>query len=111
MQNRYAGDIGDFIKLGLLRALSGGKRLGVNWYLYPDEYHNGDGGYTSYLLDPARWRVSDPELFDNLKGMVSAGRSVQALHTSLANETRFLTNLFRLAGQQTGVVKVPARVV
>lgn len=37
MQNRYVGDIGDFAKYGLLWALSPQKRLGVAWYLYPDE--------------------------------------------------------------------------
>ena len=43
MQNRYTGDIGDFAKYGLLRALCPGHRLGVAWYLYPDESHNEDG--------------------------------------------------------------------
>ena len=38
MQDRYAGDIGDFIKLGLLRALAGSDlNLYINWYLTPDE--------------------------------------------------------------------------
>ena len=40
MQDRYAGDVGDFMKFGLLRAVSGGVlplRLGVNWYLTGDE--------------------------------------------------------------------------
>ena len=33
MQDRYAGDIGDFGKFGLLRALSAaGLSIGVNWY-------------------------------------------------------------------------------
>ena len=37
MQDRYAGDIGDYGKLGLLRSLSRtGLRIGVNWYLTPD---------------------------------------------------------------------------
>jgi hypothetical protein len=35
MQNRYVGDIGDYLKLGILRALSRGHRLGVAWWLYP----------------------------------------------------------------------------
>lgn len=29
MQDRYAGDIGDYVKLALLRSLSDGHRLGV----------------------------------------------------------------------------------
>ena len=41
MQNRYAGDIGDYSKLGLLRALHlAGFSIGLNWYLTPDETHN-----------------------------------------------------------------------
>ena len=37
MQNRYAGDIGDFGKLGLLRTLyAAGFSVGVNWYLNPN---------------------------------------------------------------------------
>ena len=31
MQNRYTGDIGDYVKLSILRALSPGYRLGVAW--------------------------------------------------------------------------------
>ena len=33
MRDRYVGDIGDFAKYGLLRAIGKGKRLGVAWYL------------------------------------------------------------------------------
>ena len=33
MQNRYVGDIGDYVKYGLLRALADGRQLGVAWYL------------------------------------------------------------------------------
>jgi hypothetical protein len=29
MQNRYVGDIGDYLKLGIVRALSPGYHLGV----------------------------------------------------------------------------------
>ena len=36
MQDQYAGDIGDFVKYGLLRAISEGKCLGVAWYLCTD---------------------------------------------------------------------------
>ena len=41
--HRYVGDIGDYLKFGLLRALSPGHRLGVASWLYPDENHNRDG--------------------------------------------------------------------
>lgn len=76
MQNRYVGDIGDFIKLALLRHVGSGRRLGVAWYLYPDEDHNSDGRHISYLRDHARWRHLDPELHDGLNEIVKANRSV-----------------------------------
>jgi hypothetical protein len=79
MQNRYTGDVGDYVKLALLRALSPGMKLGVAWYLYPDEGHNEDGKHIAYLSQPSHWRSLDPELFDQLKQVVKDGRSVAAL--------------------------------
>ncbi len=71
MQNRYAGDIGDFGKLGLLRALrAAGLSLGVNWYLVPDEKHNQDGKFTEY----EDLRVCDEALWDELKAIVDSDR-------------------------------------
>ena len=50
MQDRYTGDIGDFSKLGVLRALqNAGLSIGLNWYLTPDETHNSDGRHVNYL--------------------------------------------------------------
>jgi len=35
MQDRYAGDIGDYGKIALLKALqTQGLSIGVNWYLF-----------------------------------------------------------------------------
>ena len=83
MQNRYAGDIGDFGKLGLLRALrSSGLSIGVNWYLTPDERHNGDGRHVEYL-ERDRFRVCDEPLWTELKRIVRSGRrNVAALERS-----------------------------
>ena len=61
MQDRYAGDVGDFVKLGLLRALSPERRLGVAWYRFPDEDHNGDGRHISYLEQSDRFGALDPD--------------------------------------------------
>ena len=87
MQDRYTGDVGDFGKYGLLRHLTGQRearlpsepmRLGVVWYLYPDESHNADGKYTGYLDDsPAnhsRYRACDPELYDAMRHLVETDR-------------------------------------
>ena len=89
MQNRYTGDIGDYIKYALLRALSPGLTLGVAWYHYPDEDHNSDGKHVQYLEDPQRWRYLDPELFDALKGTVAGDRSVSAVEASGLIDAKF----------------------
>ncbi len=84
MQHRYVGDIGDYVKLAILRALTPGHHLGVAWWLYPDENHNEDGRHIDYLQVAERWRPFDPFLFDVLKNIVSAtDRRVQALEESL----------------------------
>jgi hypothetical protein len=88
VQNRYAGDVGDYVKLALLRALSPSLRLGVAWYLYPDEGHNSDGRHTAYLTQPGIWRHLDPQLFDRLRQVASGDRSVTALQAlGLLNAT------------------------
>lgn len=82
MQDRYTGDVGDFGKYGLLRAITqpeitkkGGPEtlnLGVVWYRYPDEQHTNDGKHINYL-DPSRrenFRKCDPELYDCLSKIV-----------------------------------------
>jgi hypothetical protein len=80
MQNRYVGDIGDYLKLSILRTLSPGYRLGVAWWLFTDETHNGDGRHVGYLKRPDLWRHLDPELFDALRHVVLSGqRNVRAL--------------------------------
>ena len=93
MQNRHAGDVGDFIKLGLLRHLAapvsaGGAALtiGLNWYLAPDENHNKDGKHTAYLRPSNKWyqslKACDPGLMARLTGVVANERSVLALEAS-----------------------------
>src|SRR4029077_14352069 len=83
MQNRYVGDIGDYLKLGILRALSPGFCLGVAWWLFPDESHNQDGRHVGYLQRPEQWRHLDPILFHALANIVASNRrSVRALETA-----------------------------
>ena len=79
MQNHFAGDIGDYLKLGILRALSPGYRLGVAWWLHPDE-SDGNGQHVGYIHRAGQWRHFDPALFDALHRIVMSGqRNVQAL--------------------------------
>lgn len=54
MKNQYAGDVGDYTKLGVLRAIEKvGLSIGLNWYLTPDEPEHSktftDGKHTAYL--------------------------------------------------------------
>ena len=60
VQDRYAGDIGDFVKLGLLRAISPGYALGLAWYHVPDEGHNDDGRHIGYIAQPETYSALDP---------------------------------------------------
>lgn len=83
MQDRYVGDIGDYVKLAFLRAIRGSRTLGVLWWHFPDETHNGDGRHIGYLQDAARWRHLDPVLFDSLRDVIEAGsRRISALQTA-----------------------------
>jgi hypothetical protein len=70
MQNRYVADFGDYVKLSILRSLIGepqSVRLGVAWWLFPDERHNEDGSHREYLQRPDQWKRFDPDLFKSLK--------------------------------------------
>lgn len=51
MQDKYVGDVGDFGKYGLLRALFSNSpfKLGVNWCLVEKEDKKNDGKHTAYL--------------------------------------------------------------
>lgn len=79
MQDRYAGDVGDFVKLGLLRTLAPGRKLGVAWYRFPDEAHNKDGRHVSYLEQAQRYARLDRDLFRHLGEVVVDARSIATL--------------------------------
>ena len=89
MQDRYAGNVGDFGKYGLLRRLCGpdkhglALRLGVLWYRFEDATP-GDGRYVSYLEPPRaqEFRSCDPELFRQMRSIVRGERSIAAVETS-----------------------------
>jgi hypothetical protein len=99
MQNRYFGDIGDFAKYGLLRALLLGEphiQLGVLWYLVPDETTTNDGRHIGYLTttpkNAKRFRECDPPLYDTLSELVSKGQRAISLvgeHGILPSDTLY----------------------
>lgn len=75
MQDKFVGDIGDYAKYALLRAVIGSRQLGVAWYLHPDKGAGGD--HIQYLARPNVWRPVDCELFDSLQEIVTAWRAGQ----------------------------------
>lgn len=80
MQDRYAGDVGDFSKFQLLRALHrlSNATLGVSWYLYPNESHNNDGRHLSYQSNLSFTEV-EPELTQQLRSVSEGIRCVARL--------------------------------
>lgn len=83
MKNQYFGDINDYRKYGLLRALraASGLRLGVWWMLTPDDGRE-DGKFVIYLTQPDRWRQFDPPLFELLAAALPAERRVSVIANS-----------------------------
>ena len=75
MKHQYFGDINDYRKYGLLRALRehSGLSLGVCWMLTPND-DRADGKFIAFLEEPASWRAYDPTLFDVLAAVVPTGR-------------------------------------
>lgn len=105
MQDRYTGDTGDFGKFGLLRALVPKdqeivRKLGVIWYLVPDETGTTEGSLTAYL-DDAAYEGLDEDLHGLLKGIVLSGnRSVRRIEESnvLPPDTVFYGDLLDYGG-------------
>lgn len=71
MKEQYVGDINDYRKYALLRALAVGGRtkIGVCWMLTPPDGRS-DGNQVEYQSQPDKWRHFDPGLFDLLKSAV-----------------------------------------
>jgi hypothetical protein len=85
MKNQYVGDINDYRKYGLLRAIleATDLRLLVGWMLTSND-GSADGKRTDYLDDPDRWARYDRPLFDGLKTRLSNApeRSVTLIERS-----------------------------
>ncbi|MDY7109194.1 MAG: hypothetical protein SYC29_11220 [Planctomycetota bacterium] len=84
MKNQYFGDINDYRKYGLLRALCGdGLSLAVCWMLTADD-GSADGRHLQYLDRPLLYRPLDPPLFDFLDEAVRGDgvRDVERIESS-----------------------------
>ena len=88
MQDRYAGDVGDFGKIGLLKCLQKhGFTIGVNWYrVRPlDNEMNNDG---SFKQDDGKHLISekikecDASLADKLTDIAKNDRSVESIQNA-----------------------------
>ena len=110
MQNRYTGDIGDFGKLGLLRALqASGLSIGVNWYLVPDEEHNNDGRYVQYLKSED-YRQCDEYLWLKLNQIVSSERrDVSSIENEGILKASFFSDMLDFSNRSTETERTAVR--
>ncbi len=88
MKNQYFGDINDYRKYGLLRAISRATNLSlcVAWMLTPDD-GTADGKFIAYLDHPDQRSHYDPELFCALKGFLNQG---EQRHVGMIESTDLL---------------------
>lgn len=88
MQDRYAGDIGDYGKIGLLKCFqSHGFNIGVNWYRVStlDVEKKKDGSYKQNdgrFLIPDKLAECDPVLADKLTAIAKGIRSVVSIQNA-----------------------------
>jgi hypothetical protein len=81
MKDQYVGDINDYLKYSLLRAL-GVDGLGVVWMLTPSDQRN-DGQRVTYLERPHQFRHIDPVVFDALQSITAQDdRTIAAVEQS-----------------------------
>lgn len=117
VQDRFVGDVGDFGKYGLLKALcEEDLSLGVVWYLIPDEDRPGDGGHVGFLGPTPRhirrFRDCDPPLYDILREIVRSGRRRVASvgeHEVLPEDTTFYDKVLSFEGIGSKVERLDHR--
>jgi hypothetical protein len=93
MKNQYFGDINDYRKYGLLRAISrvSDFRTLVAWMLTPDDGST-DGKFTKYLTEPEKWSKHDPDLYSHLSKILNthSDRKVEHIeNTGLLENTEY----------------------
>ena len=105
MKNQYFGDINDYRKYGLLRAIlrASGLRTLVAWMLTPDDQRS-DGNFVSYLENSARWSHHDPDLFRHLQEVLAHGAP---RHVDLMERSSLLPG----AKYCSAVVRTPPKTV
>ncbi len=84
MKDQYAGDVNDYAKYSILRALAAAQAgpLTVSWMLTEPDGRS-DGRHVGYLDRSERYRPLEPDVFDLLAGIVRRGdRSVYAVEAA-----------------------------
>jgi len=107
MKNQYFGDINDYRKYGLLRAVigAGNFRLLVAWMLTPDDGST-DGKFISYLDNSKKWMKHDPVLFQALTELLLSGqqRRVSLIEqTDLLLQTKYFSSCVPDGGAERSV--------
>jgi len=97
MNNQYFGDVHDFRKYGLIRALTGPGELSVliAWMLTADD-DKPVRAQRDYLHQPDKWRKYDEPLFDFLSNTIDAGitPSVRLIeHSSILPRASFFSEI------------------
>ena len=97
MKNQYFGDINDYRKYGLIRAIlrAGKFRLLVAWMLTPDD-GSIDGKFTGYLRAPDIWQRYDGELYNGIQSLLSRRGTRRVLlieNTSLLPQAKFFSHI------------------
>jgi len=83
LKDQYVGDISDYFKYAFLRrAQNAGAKLVISWMLTAPDGKS-DGAKRDYLSNPEKFRPVDPEAFDALTAIESAGHhSIAAVEAS-----------------------------
>ncbi len=103
MQDRYAGDVGDFGKFGLLRALCGTDfRLGVLWYRNDRDPPGEDGRHIGYLDKIEEYGNCDAPLFELMRKVVGEKRSIDIIESIgvLPETTEYHSTRFEETGRR-----------
>jgi hypothetical protein len=109
LKNQYVGDVNDYLKYGVLRALQATRQdpLYVCWMLTPNDA-GPDGAKLAYLRNPNEYRPADPDLFDGLSKLIEQReRSVAAVEAAglLPRASYFSELIPDGAGERTDVIR------
>ena len=97
MKNQYVGDVNDYRKYGLIRALIGDRdiKVGVCWMLTPPDGRT-DGDFLNYLHSPDSWEHYDSNLYGTLHEIIKTkkDRDIKRIEQSnILFDTEFYSDI------------------